>query len=132
MHGRHVGGHRRNRCRSIAHSGARAVVLTGAGEFCAGADLSRMRADDGSASSDAAAARTMVDAMRVLADVVLAVLPGPGRREGRRVVREAGLGLALAADLAWCSDRARFSAVFAVRPEHGLRLVVVAPSARQG
>ena len=60
----------------------------------------------------------MIDAMRVLA-----------RRRARRSTTArspssprstascvgAGLGLALAADLTWCSDRARFSAIFAKR-----------------
>jgi 2-(1,2-epoxy-1,2-dihydrophenyl)acetyl-CoA isomerase len=59
----------------------------------------------------------MTDAMRVLADVVLAVhdcpVPVVAKVDGLCV--GAGLGLALAADLTWCSDRARFSAIFAKR-----------------
>ncbi len=59
----------------------------------------------------------MVDGMRVLADVVLAVhdcpIPVVAKVDGVSV--GAGLGLALAADMIWCSDRARFSAIFAKR-----------------
>jgi len=55
--------------------------------------------------------------MRVLADAVLAVhqcpVPVVAKVDGLCV--GAGLGLALAADLLWCSDRARFSAIFAKR-----------------
>ena len=58
-----------------------------------------------------------LDAMRVLADVVLAVhdCPVPVVAKVDGVCVGAGLGLALAADLTWCSDRARFSAIFAKR-----------------
>lgn len=101
----------------LAHSGARVVVLTGAnGEFCAGADLG----GGGGKGGSAAASRPfppMVDSMRVLADVVLAVhdcpVPVVAKVDGNCV--GAGLGLALAADMIWCSDRARFSAIFAKR-----------------
>src|SRR6185503_9712973 len=57
------------------------------------------------------------DAMRVLGDVVLAVhdCPVPVVAKVDGVAVGAGLGLALAADLTWCSDRARFSAIFAKR-----------------
>jgi 2-(1,2-epoxy-1,2-dihydrophenyl)acetyl-CoA isomerase len=59
----------------------------------------------------------MTDAMRVLADVVLAIhdcpVPVVAKVDGLCV--GAGLGLALAADLTWCSDRSRFSAIFAKR-----------------
>ena len=60
---------------------------------------------------------SMTDAMRVLSDVVLAIhecpVPVVAKVDGYCV--GAGLGLALAADLTWCSDRARFSAIFAKR-----------------
>ena len=100
--------------RELSYSGARAVVLTGAGgEFCSGADLRSTKRTDG----DSAPAGTMVDAMRVLADVVLAIhecpLPVVAKVDGLCV--GAGLGVALAADLAWCSDRSRFSLIFAKR-----------------
>jgi 2-(1,2-epoxy-1,2-dihydrophenyl)acetyl-CoA isomerase len=102
--------------REIAYSGARVVVLTGAGgEFCAGADLG-----GGGGGGDNGAARAggnHLDAMRVLGDVVLAVhdCPVPVIAKVDGVAVGAGLGLALAADLTWCSDRARFSAIFAKR-----------------
>jgi enoyl-CoA hydratase/carnithine racemase len=97
----------------IRYSGARAVVLTGAnGEFCSGADLS------GAGAGESPGPRaSMVDAMRVLSDVVLSVhscpIPVVAKVDGLCV--GAGLGLALAADLTWCSDRARFSAIYAKR-----------------
>lgn len=97
----------------IRFSGARAVLLTGAnGDFCSGADLSGA----GSGDSDGPSG-SMLDSMRVLADVVLAVhscpVPVVAKVDGLCV--GAGLGLALAADLTWCADRARFSAIFAKR-----------------
>jgi enoyl-CoA hydratase/carnithine racemase len=101
--------------RDLSYSGTRVVILTGAGgDFCTGADLSGTR-DSGAASS--APSGTMLDGMRVLADVVLAIhdcpVPVVAKVDGLCV--GAGLGLALAADLTWCSDRARFSAIFAKR-----------------
>jgi enoyl-CoA hydratase/carnithine racemase len=97
----------------IRYSGARAVVLTGAnGEFCSGADLSGGGADDSAGPTG-----SMVDGMRVLGDVVTTIhscpIPVVSKVDGLCV--GAGLGLALAADLTWCSDRARFSAIFARR-----------------
>jgi 2-(1,2-epoxy-1,2-dihydrophenyl)acetyl-CoA isomerase len=99
--------------RDLSWSGVRAIVLTGAnGDFCTGADI-------GGGDGDGASGRfaPMVDAMRVLADAVLAVhgcpVPVVAKVDGLCV--GAGLGLALAADLMWCSDRARFSAIFAKR-----------------
>ena len=55
--------------------------------------------------------------MRVLADAVLAIhdCPVPVIAKVDGLCVGAGLGLALAADLAWCSDGARFSAIFAKR-----------------
>ena len=92
-------------------------MLTGAnGEFCAGADLTPARERRATAVRPAPSG-TMIDAMRVLGDVVLAVhdcpIPVVAKVDG--VCVGAGLGLALAADLIWCSDRARFSAIFAKR-----------------
>jgi len=100
--------------RDLAYSGTRAVVLTGAGgEFCAGADLS----GGGSAPAPAEPAEHILPGMRVLADVVLAVhdcpVPVVAKVDGLCV--GAGFGLALAADMIWCSERARFSAIFAKR-----------------
>lgn len=97
----------------LGQSGARAVVLTGAGgSFCAGADLG-----GGGGAQVFPPRGTMLDYMRVLADVVLAIhecpVPVVAKVDGACV--GAGLGLALAADLLWCSDRSRFSAIFAKR-----------------
>jgi 2-(1,2-epoxy-1,2-dihydrophenyl)acetyl-CoA isomerase len=97
---------------SLSYSGVRAITLTGANDnFCSGADL---------AGGDAGGLRrpgTMAEAMRVLADVVLSIhrcpVPVVAKVDGLCV--GAGLGLALAADLLWCSERARFSAIFAKR-----------------
>ena len=99
--------------RDVATSGSRAVLLTGAGgEFCAGADLS-----GGGDAQIFPPSGTTLDAMRVLGDVVLAVhdCPVPVVAKVDGVCVGAGLGLALAADLIWCSERARFSAIFAKR-----------------
>jgi enoyl-CoA hydratase/carnithine racemase len=99
--------------RDLAYSGARAIVLTGAGgEFCAGADLTGSEGGGSGQSSS-----HIIDGMRVLADVVLAVhdCPVPIVAKVDGVCVGAGLGLALAADMIWCSDRARFSAIFAKR-----------------
>ncbi len=100
--------------RDLGQSGVRAIVLTGSGgNFCAGADLSAV----GASGAGGGPSATMTDAMRVLADVVVAVhdcpVPVVAKVDGLCV--GAGLGVALAADLAYCSDRARFSAIFAKR-----------------
>jgi enoyl-CoA hydratase/carnithine racemase len=99
----------------LSYSGVRAIMITGAGgDFCAGADLG-----GGDSSGGGAPARmaTMTDAMRVLGDVVLAIhnCPVPVVAKVDGVCVGAGLGVALAADLTWCSDRTRFSAIFAKR-----------------
>jgi 2-(1,2-epoxy-1,2-dihydrophenyl)acetyl-CoA isomerase len=100
--------------RDLSWSGVRAIVLTGAnGDFCTGADLGGGGGEGGGSANFA----PMVDAMRVLGDAVLAIhgcpVPVVAKVDGLCV--GAGLGLALAADLTWCSDRARFSAIFAKR-----------------
>ena len=104
--------------RDVSFSGSRAVVLTGAnGDFCTGADLGGD--DDRATAAPAGTARmaTMTDSMRVLGDAVLAIhqcpVPIVAKVDGLCV--GAGLGLALVADLTWCSDRSRFSAIFAKR-----------------
>src|SRR6476646_1830476 len=59
--------------REASYAGVRAVVLTGeGGNFCSGADLSGSR-DTGAAPPPQGAAGNNLEAMRVLADVVLAV-----------------------------------------------------------
>ena len=100
--------------RDLSWSGTRAIVLTGAGgDFCTGADLSPTRGSGGTSGPP----ETMVTSMRVLAEAVLAIhacpVPVVSKVDGLCV--GAGFGLALAADLTWCSDRARFSAIFARR-----------------
>ena len=102
----------RDAFRDIATSNARVAILTGAnGEFCAGADLG---------SSLGGVAKSGVDrgglaGMRDLAGVVAAVhdCPVPVVAKVDGVAIGAGFGLALAADLLWCSERARFSLAFA-------------------
>jgi 2-(1,2-epoxy-1,2-dihydrophenyl)acetyl-CoA isomerase len=62
--------------RDLGHSGARVVLLAGAGgDFCAGADLSGANDGGGGASADRAPRPfgSMVDAMRVLGEVVIAI-----------------------------------------------------------
>jgi 2-(1,2-epoxy-1,2-dihydrophenyl)acetyl-CoA isomerase len=97
----------------VADSGTRVVVLTGAGgDFCAGADLA-----GGGDAQVFTPSGTMLDYMQVLGDVVMAVAgcPVPVISKVDGVCVGAGIGLALAADLTWCSDRARFSVLFAKR-----------------
>ena len=98
--------------RDLSWSGVRVVVLTGAnGDFCAGAQLG-----GGGGDGDRPPA-SQLDSMRVLAEVVHAVYecPVPVIAKVDGVAVGAGLGLALASDLTWCSDRSRFSAIFAKR-----------------
>ena len=101
--------------REVPYTGTRVVLLTGAGgEFCSGADMSGTRSNGGERK---ARSGNTLDAMRVLADVVLAVhdcpIPVMAKVDGLCV--GAGMGLALAADLTWCSDRARFTAIWVKR-----------------
>ncbi len=104
--------------RRLPYTGARVVLLTGAGgNFCSGADLSGLASSDTAGSSESGESASILDGMRVLGDVVMAIhgcpVPVVAKVDGLCV--GAGLGLALAADLTWCSDRARFSAIFAKR-----------------
>src|SRR5215211_7283245 len=99
--------------RELSYSKTRAVVLTGAGgNFCSGADLSGRRDPDAPTPSS-----NNIDGMRVLGDVALAIhdcpVPVVAKVDGLCV--GAGFGLALAPDLTWCADRARFSTIFAKR-----------------
>ena len=98
--------------RDVAYSGTRAIVLTGAGgDFCAGANLA------GGGGTGDEPPEHLLYAMRVLGDVVLAVhdCPVPVVAKVDGVCVGAGLGLALACDMIWCSEGARFSAIFAKR-----------------
>ena len=102
----------RDAFRDIAMSSARVAILTGAGgEFCAGADLGGSLGG----SSGGGFERGGFAGMRDLATVVTAVhdcpIPVVAKVDG--VAIGAGFGLALAADLLWCTDRARFSLAFA-------------------
>src|SRR5262245_19930837 len=104
--------------RELSYAGVRTIVLTGAnGDFCTGADLGGGGSSGGGDGGAPRAMPPLVDAMRVLADVVLAVhdCPVPVVAKVDGVCVGAGFGLALAADMIWCTDRARFSAIFAKR-----------------
>jgi len=108
----------RDAFREIAVSYARAVVLTGAhGNFCSGAEI-------GTASSGEGFTSNHLVNLRMLADSVATVhaCPVPVIAKVDGICVGAGLGLALAADLLYCSDRARFSAIFAklgLCPDYG-------------
>ena len=101
--------------RQIAESPARAVVVTGAGgDFCAGADVGP--GDDEEVARDQPR-RHRIDQMRDIADTVMAIhdCPKPVVAKVDGVAVGAGLGVALASDMVWCSQRARFSLIFARR-----------------
>ncbi len=99
----------RDAFREAAASDARCIVLTGAnGDFCSGADIVKSGGDSGWEGNK-------LTAMRQLSESVIAVhdCPVPVIAKVDGVAVGAGFGLALAADMLWCSDRARMSAVFA-------------------
>ncbi len=94
--------------RDLAASDARVVILTGAnGDFCSGAQLS--------GGDDSGWQGSKVNGMRRLAGAVTAVheCPIPVIAKVDGVAVGAGFGLAMAADMLFCSERARFSAIFA-------------------
>jgi 2-(1,2-epoxy-1,2-dihydrophenyl)acetyl-CoA isomerase len=104
--------------RDLSYSGTRAVILTGAGgNFCSGADLTGAGQSGAGGGGGATRPASMLDSMHVLGEAVLAIhdCPVPVVSKVDGVCVGAGLGLALATDLTWCSDRARFSAIFAKR-----------------
>ncbi len=101
----------RDAFRDISASDARCAILTGAnGDFCSGADIVKKPG-----GSDPGWEGNRLTAMRQLAESVIAVhdCPVPVIAKVDGVAVGAGFGLALAADMLWCSDRARMSAVFA-------------------
>ncbi len=90
----------------------RVVVFRGGGDhFCSGADVSGDGAD-GIEGTDHA-----LHTMRRIGDAVIALhdLPMPTVAAVDGVAVGAGLGFALAADLMICTERARFSLIFARR-----------------
>jgi 2-(1,2-epoxy-1,2-dihydrophenyl)acetyl-CoA isomerase len=94
----------------LTASDARVIVITGAnGDFCSGADV--VKKSEGSSGFE----NNQLTALRLLSQTVLAIhdcpIPVVAKVDGYAV--GAGLGLALAADFIWCSDRAKFSAIFA-------------------
>lgn len=98
--------------REIASAPPRVTVITGTGgDFCSGADMSR-DPDETDTRKDHG-----LITMRGIGDAVTAVhdLPMPVIAAVDGVAVGAGFGLALSADLTYCTDRARFSAIFAKR-----------------
>jgi enoyl-CoA hydratase/carnithine racemase len=98
--------------RHLSYSGARVAILTGAnGDFCGAGSGA------GGGADDATAPVNQLAGMRVLGEAMLqihnCVIPVIAKVDG--VCVGAGLGLALSSDLLCCSDRARFSAIFAKR-----------------
>ena len=90
----------------------RVVVFRGAGEhFCSGADVSGDDADRIEGADHG------LHTMRRIGDAVIALhaLPMPTIAAVDGVAVGAGFGFALAADLMICTDRARFSLIFARR-----------------
>jgi 2-(1,2-epoxy-1,2-dihydrophenyl)acetyl-CoA isomerase len=90
----------------------RVVVFRGGGEhFCSGADVS------GDDTDKIEGADHGLHSMRRIGDAVIALhaLPMPTIAAVDGVAVGAGFGFALAADLMVCSDRARFSLIFARR-----------------
>ncbi len=96
----------------LRNSAPRVVIVTGAGgDFCSGADVSG-RGEDGMEG-----VTHPLQSMRRIGDAVVALhdLPMPTIAAVDGVAVGAGFGLALACDLLVCTDRARFSLIFARR-----------------
>ena len=96
----------------MRNAGPRVVVFRGGGEhFCSGADVS------GEKSDAIEGADHGLHSMRRIGDAVIALhdLPMPTIAAVDGVCVGAGFGFALAADLMVCTDRARFSLIFARR-----------------
>ena len=97
---------------TMREASPRVVVFRGAGDhFCSGADVSG-EADDGIDGVD-----HPLQNMRRIGDAVtaLAALPMPTIAAVDGVCVGAGFGFALSADMLICTDRARFSLIFARR-----------------
>ncbi len=98
--------------REIAVSGSRVLVMSGANDdFCAGADLV------GDPEIEEVRGNHGLISMRAVGDSVMSVhqLPIPVIAAVDGVAVGAGFGLALAADLLYCTERSRFSLIFAKR-----------------
>jgi 2-(1,2-epoxy-1,2-dihydrophenyl)acetyl-CoA isomerase len=96
----------------ITSAKARAVIITGANDdFCSGADMS----GEGDERDDREDHQLVT--MRGIGEGVIALhdLPMPVIAAVDGVAVGAGLGMALAGDLLYCTDRARFSLIFAKR-----------------
>jgi 2-(1,2-epoxy-1,2-dihydrophenyl)acetyl-CoA isomerase len=101
----------RDHFRALAASDVRVIVLTGAnGDFCSGADVVKSEGSSGWEGNRLTALRLLAESVTAIHDCPVPVI---AKVDGYAV--GAGFSLALAADLLWCSDRARFSAVFAKR-----------------
>lgn len=97
---------------SLRDANPRVVVFRGGGDhFCSGADMSGDSADRIEGADHA------LHTMRRIGDAVIALheLPMPTIAAVDGVCVGAGFGFALAADLLVCTDRARFSLIFARR-----------------